>query len=476
MSDLDILSIDRGLVVAPAGCGKTQLISDAIKRHPASKPVLVLTHTNAGVASLRGRLERAGVPSASYKLSTIDGWAIRLASMFPLRSQVSPETLALSNPGTHYPAIREAAIRLLEGKHIEDCLQATYARLLVDEYQDCSIRQHEIVSHAANAIPTCVLGDPLQAIFGFSANDPLAGWDKTCAVFPKLGDLEKPWRWINAGCEDLGRWLLIVRQDLLDKKTIDLGAAPKEVTWVQLDGTAQDHGRLANAARWTGKGSADAVLVIGDSRNAASRHQIASTVQGATIIEPVDLGQLVTFLRYFDLQATDALDRLLKFAEEMMNGVGRAQLLRRLDTITGGSARKEATLIEKTALSFRSDRTPASAADLLSVLGNGQDIRVYRPTVFRGCIRALHLAATTQGLSLHDAAIQIREQNRAYGRPLPRRAVGSTLLLKGLESDAVVVLNADDLDAANLYVAMTRGSKSLTICSRSSVLSPHRLT
>jgi DNA helicase-2/ATP-dependent DNA helicase PcrA len=75
-------------------------------------------------------------------------------------------------------------------------------------------------------------------------------------------------------------------------------------------------------------------------------------------------------------------------------------------------------------------------------------------------------------LSFHEAAIRMREQNRLVGRPLPRRAVGSTLLLKGLEAEVAVILNAGALDARNLYVAMTRGSKTLTICARSPILNP----
>jgi hypothetical protein len=71
------------------------------------------------------------------------------------------------------------------------------------------------------------------------------------------------------------------------------------------------------------------------------------------------------------------------------------------------------------------------------------------------------------GLKFHDAAMRLREQNRLIGKPLPWRSVGSTLLLKGLEAEVAVVLNADALDARNLYVAINRGSKALTICSTS---------
>ena len=80
---LDLLGIERGLIVAPAGCGKTQLIANALTRHTDGKPILILTHTNAGVGALRQRLTRAGVKPSAYRLSTIDGWSMRLVSTFP---------------------------------------------------------------------------------------------------------------------------------------------------------------------------------------------------------------------------------------------------------------------------------------------------------------------------------------------------------------------------------------------------------
>jgi DNA helicase-2/ATP-dependent DNA helicase PcrA len=66
----------------------------------------------------------------------------------------------------------------------------------------------------------------------------------------------------------------------------------------------------------------------------------------------------------------------------------------------------------------------------------------------------------------------MREQNRLIGRPLPRRAVGSTLLLKGLEAEVAIILNASGMNARNLYVAMSRGSKALTVCSATPILTP----
>jgi DNA helicase-2/ATP-dependent DNA helicase PcrA len=58
------------------------------------------------------------------------------------------------------------------------------------------------------------------------------------------------------------------------------------------------------------------------------------------------------------------------------------------------------------------------------------------------------------------------------GRRLGLRTVSTTLRVKGLEFDHTVVLDPAALDMKNLYVAMTRGSTSLTIVSAHPILRP----
>ncbi|MGE8453990.1 MAG: DNA helicase UvrD, partial [Pseudomonadales bacterium] len=65
-----------------------------------------------------------------------------------------------------------------------------------------------------------------------------------------------------------------------------------------------------------------------------------------------------------------------------------------------------------------------------------------------------------------------RERNRHLGRRASKVAVGSTLLLKGLEADVAVVLNPKDMDARHLYVALTRGARKLVVCSPTSIVTP----
>lgn len=469
-ADIDLLSVVRGLVVAPAGCGKTQLIADALVRHVEPKPVLILTHTNAGVVALRARLDKAGVKPSAYRLSTIDGWAIRLITTFPQRAAHNPAIVSGTRP--NYPAIRNAAAHLLKNQHINDVVAASYARLLVDEYQDCSIRQHAVIYYASFILPVCVMGDDMQAIFGFG-DDALADWQQhVCGHFAVAGTLATPWRWINAGAGDFGQWLLDVRARLLAGTPVDLRTLPAHVTWVSLDGSADDHTKLLGACRTTTPDGQGSVLIIGESTNPGSQRRFASQTPGAVTVEAVDLRDLVNFAAGLDLTAADALQKIASFAEEMMTNVGAADLVRRTATIMRGAERREASAPERAAIAFLGDRTHKNVAALLVEMNKEAGVRVYRPAVLQACLRALDMCHGAGGKTFHEAAVHMREQNRLLGRPLPRRAVGSTLLLKGLEAEVAVILNADDLNARNLYVAMTRGSKRIVVCSRSPVLNP----
>lgn len=467
--EIDLLAITRGTVTAPAGCGKTHLIAETLKRHGAAKPILILTHTNAGVAALRGRLDKAGVPSRAYRLATIDGWAMRLVGTFPKRSAFDPSRLKVSDLRPVYPAIREAAWQLLKGRHLLDMLAASFSRLIVDEYQDCSIPQHAIVYYAASAFPVCVLGDPMQAIFGWPGNQ-LADWNKhVCTHFPLVGELTTPWRWKNAGTEAFGRWLLDVRRALESGLPVDLRSAPSEVSWIQLDGT-EDRVRQIRAGSIRPADKDGSVLIICDSRSPTAQQQFAGQIPAAVTVEAVDLRDMVDFARNLDFGRPDALSRVVLFAASVMTNVGASGFLKRIDTLERRAARKDASDAEQAALRFRASPSPTGAAALLSEISRQGGVRTHRPAVLRAGIIALQSCDGSDGNSFYDAAVRSREQNRLIGRPLPKRAVGSTLLLKGLEADTSVILNAADLDARNLYVAMTRGSKRLVVCSDNPVL------
>lgn len=432
-------------------------------------PVLVLTHTNAGAASLRARMARAAIPGNAYRISTLDGFAMRLVSRFPLRSGIAAQVLDLTNRDADYPAIRRAAADMLQAGHVNDVLRASYAMVVVDEYQDCNHDQHRLVSGASDLLPTCVLGDPMQAIFDIAGNR-LVDWAAVQARFPAAGALAIPWRWRLAGAEGLGQWLLQVRARLQAGQPVDLSTAPPEVHWIQLRANTEDEQRRV-AARYRGRQANSSVLVIGDARNAQGRHTLCSQTPGATVVERVDMPELMQFARNFDPGGANPLRQVIEFAASTMTGVGAAALLNRVQVLQRGRPRNPPTLAETAAVTFANAPSLAEALKLLQVLQAQAGTYAFRPELLRGCLSALQAAATGKS-TLLAAAIQARERGRHMSRPLSRRSVGSTLLLKGLEADVAVILDPQAMNAPNLYVALTRGARDLAICSPTALLTP----
>jgi DNA helicase-2/ATP-dependent DNA helicase PcrA len=466
--EIDLISSDKGLVVAPAGCGKTQIIIDSLIAHPdQAKPVLILTHTNAGVAALRNRLNAKGVKSTSYKVSTIDGWSMRLVSMFPKISGCSAEILKIKNPSKDYQSIRNGALKILSSGNLDEALKATYSKLLADEYQDCQIIQHQIISKISDQISTCVVGDPLQAIFNFGSNQ-LVSWSEVTETFPIIGELKTPWRWINAGVPELGEWLISIRPKLLTGKRLDLENCPRQVKWIRVD-PKNSYAERLNAASTKPTHVEGQTLVLGDSSSPPNQQKIASQTPGATTVESADFRDLIAFSSTFIFSAPNALERLVNFCSTLVANVNAADFLRRIASLQNARVRTEANETEKLALEFIKDPSLYAASLVLDRISSGSGCRIYRPEILKTAINAMQLA--DQGpMDFFSAVLYYRDLSRHLGKRINKRAVGSTLLLKGLEADTVVILHPEKMDAANLYVALTRGAKAIVICSESRCL------
>lgn len=463
----DLFGHERGLVVAPAGCGKTQTIVEALKGHEG-RPVLILTHTNAGVGALRERLKKAAVPKARFRLATIDGWAMRLVGAFP-----GLAGMTLTGTTIDYPGVRRAALRVLQGNGLDAPLRASYARLVVDEHQDCSVDQHALTVALARRLPTSILGDPLQRIFDFRAGD-LPDWSTVVERdFPVVTTFTTPWRWDNAGEAVFGRWVLDARIPLLAGGSLDLSAAPANVRWIQKGTDPASVGQAQRTAMANVRArSGESVLVIGDSRRREARSEFARATGGMTVVEPVDLGDMIDAA--VAVEAASGVSRLgktLAFAKVTMTGVDVAQIAARMKSLDQGTARTPATTGEQACMACVADDGYGMMARVLEALPM-DGCRVFRRQLHAAMIEALKRAAARPGLSLQDAAVAIREQHRAIGRSLPTRAVGSTLLLKGLEAEHAVILDADAMNPRHLYVALSRASKTVTVISASKILTP----
>ena len=94
---------------------------------------------------------------------------------------------------------------------------------------------------------------------------------------------------------------------------------------------------------------------------------------------------------------------------------------------------------------------------------------LYRKELFYEILKILK-ESLRSGIQFNDALVKVRENTRRFGRRIPRKAIARTVLIKGLEFDHTIIINADEFDRNNLYVALTRATKTITIISKSCTL------
>ena len=466
-------SVSRGSIVAAAGCGKTEQIARATKASRGRR--LILTHTHAGVDALRARLKKRGVSDTGYRIDTIAGWALRFAASYPQRSGV-PVT---EPSGNDWNGIYKSALALVQSGAVSRVLNASYDGLFVDEYQDCTADQHKVICALAPHFPTCVFGDHLQAIFDLKGQTPV-DWDKDVfPTFPKCHELTTPWRWKNAGNDDMAGWLREVRSALDNGATMDLSNPIPCVSWFQIPPSsksqliqAERRKIITEAFRSIQLGGEETLVIVADSANAKSRVSLAKhfAKRGCSNIEAIDCPDL--FKAAATLEGATGMARLegvLGFAAACMTGAEKTPLLKSISSHLEGrksGAKRFGDLIPLCIEVVRTnDYQPV--LELLSALRGLTQTRVYRREVLHSMCTALRLMSTGQFAKLTDAAWQAQNRIRHRGRILGTRNVGSTLLVKGLEFDHALIIDAHNLDRKHLYVALTRPVRSLTILSSS---------
>jgi DNA helicase-2/ATP-dependent DNA helicase PcrA len=454
--------VGRGRIEAAAGCGKTEAIIQLTAAWTGRR-TLILTHTLAGVAALRRRLQLARVPADRYSLSSIDAWCVRRVSEFPRRAGPLPDA---SNPRVFYPAVRAACARLLASHAVDDVLRDSYGRVFVDEYQDCGPDQHSVVSLLAELVPTFVLGDPQQAVFNFP-NAPVVSWDNAVAPhFALIETLDHPWRWERAGAPALGQWLTVARAQLQAGVGIDLAQLPAGCEWRRPSGDAARDAQAARTAASYWQREAGSVLILASPTEPHRHADLARGGDGIQVVENLDLRPIAQKAAQMDgATADDRLRPLLELAHAVMTGIAVEPLLVRCNTLRGGRARVAASPDEAAAVAFAEQPHWAGAITALRTWSTQPGRRIFRREVLAMLLDSFASAASGHQPTLGDALAAARERRRHQGRSVTTRAVGSTLLLKGLEADFTVLLDVERLSAAHVYVALTRATRGMLVFS-----------
>ena len=471
MSDAvkELLQHKCASLVAPAGYGKTETIAQFVAQSEGKQ--LVLTHTHAGVQSLAKRFKKYSVNGNKFELDTISGWAWQLEKYYPQSTGFTKDFPS----GKDWPVIVAGVAKLLKFPFIKRVISQSYTGVIVDEYQDCNLGHHALILALAEVLPCRIVGDPLQGIYSFAKGEKLVDWDIDVKHhFTPISELTEPHRWKGTNPQ-LGDWLKDVREKIQNKQTFDL---PNSVVnhVVLSDSSSRDACyRLMN-----GKKQNDTVVAIHPGFQNQC-HKLASQLGGKyKSIEEIDAENLKKHSNKFDVvTGNKRAVVLIDFASECMTIVSTE-----LRTIRDNFENSKSQILVKKNRHIIDLLSDVAQTDDISKIKNSLKAMcqivnsknvspsLYRADLFDSMMDALALFESGNYASLAEAAWHARQRQKHIGRREYRRMVSRTLLIKGLEYQHAILLDADNFDAKNLYVALTRGSTSLTIISKEPRLTP----
>ena len=451
-------------VEMPAGTGKTHLLAAAAAIAAESgMRSLVLTHTNAGVDAIRKRLRRFGISPLLFRVDTITSWAFSLVRSYSTIAGISVSDVPDWTRSEDYlsGATIVARSHAVAGVHA-----ISFDHLFVDEYQDCTLVLHEFVMALAEAIPKAViLGDRMQAIFTFVG--PMATWNKhVLPNFPPHVIRPEPHRWANHN-RQLGQWLLDVRPALTDGNLFDFaGHTVPGLTFVLVPGSTS-LASVANSFRSTD----ETVVVLDKWPNDIAMH--ASRLGGTySVMEDISgnfmRGQLADLPDQGEPQLAWWLARFAKSCVIGLAGLD-TPLLRRLaqNEEIAHYARAGITSVIAALEELRLRPTYAQLLATAVQIRSTNGLRIFRWEAWLDTCEAISMSAEN-GEAASDNLARVRDRLRRTGRREVTRIASRTLLVKGLEYDHVVIADLGKMrDPCNLYVALSRARKSITVLGNS---------
>lgn len=284
------------------------------------------------------------------------------------------------------------------------------------------------------------------------------------------GHTVSPWRW-KGHDEDLGQWLLSIRSHFHDERPIPIGDGTP-VRWLRSDGypTAVRACRQLRADFPN-----DSIVAIGyrehDCRGVASRlngsYGVMEAIEGKDMLQ---FGQVIDRADGPELAAATAA-----WAKDCISGVSTAIKSTDVDRLRSGKStatlRRPGAEAAHEHLSRLLDfPTPAVVLDALLAAEQIDEGTLYRYDAWSTVLAALRSVGDATS-SVARAVLQQRNRSRATGRRGGLRSVSRPTLIKGLEYDHAIVLDAALHDPPSLYVALTRARKTLTVISAGPQLS-----
>lgn len=468
-AELDkIIKMPNAAIIAPAGHGKTEMISDIVRY--ADGKQLLLTHTHAGVDAIKNRLKKKNISKEKYTVTTIAAFCIKWCmsynntgcfdvSLSPLNGKREAQK--------YYAQLYRGAKIILATDWAGSVLKASYTGVVVDEYQDCIQEQHELILAMNKHLPVRVLGDPMQGIYSFAGQ--LVDWNHL--EFPIVDVDTKPWRWSKSN-PGLGEYLIALREELMP-------ALDNQCCSVQID-SENENVKIIAPDKFTGYSHLkelsrySSVIYI----TKWPRQQLKFCVQLPGIFqydEKQDCDELFSYAELFDVKTgAELVLEVIKFIAECSTGVAKAlkSYIERLkvNSFDFNRIKKNADfgdILVETA----PNPTKETILKILAWASANTDFKQYRTELLLEMMRSVKFAINHE-ISINEAANHIRKDAGLQKRYTDFKYTSSrTLLSKGLEFDCVIIDMTESISAKDFYVAMTRAKEKIFIISDTNLFS-----
>ena len=489
---VEFLDSKRAFLIAPAGYGKTHTIVSCVKKLSCEKPILILTHTHAGVAALKAKMSKQGVERDRYRIDTISSFIQRYVLSFYKQSEIGPQ----EDSRNYFPNVLDKSIILFQKPTIKRIFIESYSHLFVDEYQDCSKKQHKLVEILARYLPTHLFGDPLQGIFDFG-EDSSVKFPDDFKNFQPFDFLQTPYRWmVNGNSATLGakikeyREILEINDAICIESDVDSNL---EVVCHERITDANEQEVLYNQLREKIRLlDTDSVLIIMPSFMETRRRGLiddrANMLRRFNVEHQFNLVEAIDDKAYY--QCAHHIDALIEDVPSPSINDDYLKIKdyfkelsfdhRAIDLWFNSSGLISKRGIEEKAFSnnlkrlcdqFIEKRNLQSFLELLAFFYKTNRRNIKRPDLARQVLKSLEYAIENN-TSVYEAMVKTKNHIRRNGRKIYGKCFGTTLLTKGLEFDAVILLYADKIeDKRNFYVAISRACKNLIIFTESNQLS-----
>lgn len=496
----------KSLLIAPAGHGKTHAIAECLQRTEGRQ--LVLTHTHAGISSLKSKFKKTDVDSSGYHVETISGFLQRYVLAF-----YTGGDLPLQGESRFHNTIIEKALPIFQTKLTQAILKASYRGIFIDEYQDCSTTQHKVLMEMAKILPCHLLGDPLQGIFGF--NGEIVEFDRDLVDFERFPLLPTPHRWqSNGNNKELGQLMVKIRGCLEAQTSFTLLNDPAhgrhliDTTGQTLTEPKSSFGQeLQKVIHSQGVYQAfQSILIIVPEYSRDESAPAGNVSDRASLLKRIDFDGSIKLLEaiddrkfYSDAKKLDdffnSIERArkpIKKTYETLNLIFQKTSPSNLSnvglddwfskrTATDWQAKAKQGELGLRSKEFKTKiehfaRSP-SHATLLKIIqfldGTIKCKYHKRPQLAKDLIKCLE-QAVFNGCTVIEAMVTHKNIVRRNGRKVDGKCLGTTLLTKGLEFDTVVILDAHRFNCPkHFYVAVTRCCKQLIIFADGNKFSPY---